>query len=141
MNFVALTGRLTKDFNIYNTQGGMTIGKTLIAVDKGYGEKKKTSFIGITVFGKTAESCSKFIGKGDLVEVTGSIDTGSYKKSDGTTVYTTDILVDDLKKLSGSNRNSEAHEAPKRDDFVKYASSEAESVAPTQTTLDENMPF
>ncbi len=140
MNFVALTGRVTRDFNIYNTQGGMVIGKTNIAVDKGFGDKKKTSFIGITAFGKTAEFCGNYIKQGDMVEVTGSIDTGSYKKQDGTTVYTTDVLVDEIKKLSSSNRQSEPHTAPKKDDFIKYG--DAPSREPVEETrLDENMPF
>lgn len=81
------------------------IAKTNIAVDSGFGDNKRTDFIPITVFGKQAEFCSQYVTKGDLVEVKGHIVTGSYKKSDGTTVYTTDVNADDIKKLQGNNKN------------------------------------
>lgn len=137
MNLVLLTGRTTKDFSMYSTQNGASIAKSIVAVDKGFGEKKKTSFIGITAFGKTAEFCNSYVNKGDLIEVVGSIETGQYKRSDGTTVFTTDILVDEIKKLSTSKGQTEAR---KRDDFVKYDNSES-TAEPQYAQLDEDMPF
>jgi single-strand DNA-binding protein len=108
-----------------------------VAVDKGFGEKKKTSFIGITVFGKTAEFCEKYIKKGDAVELTGSIDTGSYKKSDGTTVYTTDILVDEIKKIGGMR----SADAGKKDDFVQYTEMEEAGIPEGFSQIDIDLPF
>lgn len=101
MNLAVISGRTTKDFETFTTKTGTTIAKTNLAVDSGFGENKHTDFIPITVFGKQADFCSQYVTKGDLVEVKGHIVTGSYKKSDGTTVYTTDVNVDDIKKLQG----------------------------------------
>ena len=139
MNFVALVGRTTKDFSVFETKNGMKVAKSTVAVDKGFGDKKKTSFIGITVFGKTAEFCDRYVKKGDAVELTGSIDTGSYKKSDGTTVYTTDILVDEIKKLSsGSSTRANTSE---KDNFVQYAEPQAEPQLDGFAQVDIDMPF
>ena len=138
MNLVLLTGRTTKEFAIYNTQSGTALAKNIIAVDKGFGDKKKTSFIGITVFGKTAEYCNNYVAKGDMVEVVGSIETGQYTKKDGTTVYTTDVLVDEIKKLSASNRQSEPQ---KRDDFVKYGGQAERHSENHFEQLSEDIPF
>lgn len=99
MNIAIITGRTTKDFEAFTTKTGTMIAKNNIAVDSGFGDNKRTDFIPITVFGKTAEFCSNYIRKGDLVEVRGHIVTGSYKKSDGTTVYTTDVNAEEIKKL------------------------------------------
>lgn len=137
MNFVALVGRTTKDFSVFETKNGMKVAKSTVAVDKGFGEKKKTSFIGITVFGKTAEFCDRYVKKGDAVELTGSIDTGSYKKSDGTTVYTTDILVDEIKKIGGGTHAS----AEKRDNFVQYVDTPAAEIPAGFEQVDIDLPF
>lgn len=101
MNLAVISGRTTKDFETFTTKTGTMVAKTNLAVDSGFGENKRTDFIPITVFGKQADFCSQYVTKGDLVEVKGHIVTGSYKKTDGTTVYTTDVNVDDIKKLQG----------------------------------------
>ena len=93
MNQVNLLGRCTKDPEVRYTGGdNLAVAKFSIAIDDGYGEKKRTNFIPITVFGKQAENCEKYIHKGDRVGVTGKIQTGSYEK-DGRKVYTTDVIA------------------------------------------------
>lgn len=110
MNLAVISGRTTKDFETYTSKSGSMVAKCTLAVDSGFGDNKRTDFINITTFGKTAEFCSQYINKGDMAEVRGHIVTGSYKKSDGTTVYTTDVNVDEIKKLSKSERKSEYDE-------------------------------
>ena len=98
-------GRLTKDPQmgaIPSTQ--MTVAKFTVAIDDGYGEKKKTNFIPITAFGKTAENCERFLKKGRLVAVEGKIQTGSYDKQDGTKVYTTDVIANRVEFLEWGDK-------------------------------------
>ena len=45
MNICHFTGRLTKDADIRTTSSGMEIATFTLAVDCGYGEKKRTEFI------------------------------------------------------------------------------------------------
>ncbi len=103
-------GRLTRDPETRYTPDGMGICKFTVAIDDGYGEKKKTNFIPVTVFGKQAESCEKFLAKGRMVAVEGKIQTGSYEKQDGTKVFTTDVIANrvqfiDFGKKDGENAN------------------------------------
>lgn len=107
MNLAIITGRTTKDFESYQSKTGTVIAKSTIAVDSGFGDNKRTDFINITAFGKTAEFCNQYVNKGDLIEVRGHIVTGSYAKQDGTRVYTTDVNVDEIKKLQ--NKVKEEH--------------------------------
>jgi len=95
MNVVVLSGNLTKDPELrYSTGANQTaICKFSIAVNDGFGDKKQTSFIPITVFGKAAENCENFLKKGSKVIVKGRIQTGSYEKN-GQKVYTTDVIAD-----------------------------------------------
>lgn len=95
MNSVVLTGNLTKDPEVrYSTgQNQTAICKFSIAVNDGYGDSKKTSFIPITVFGKAAENCEKWLKKGSKVCINGRIQTGNYDDKDGKKVYTTDVIA------------------------------------------------
>lgn len=68
MNQVILIGRLTNDFSVKNN-----IARSTIAVAKDYGDG--TDYIDITAFGKTADYCSKYSRKGDLISVVGSWNT------------------------------------------------------------------
>ncbi len=100
MNSVCLIGNLTRDPDVrYSTGSNPTaIGKFSVAVDDGYGDKKRTSFISIVVFGKQAENCQKYLFKGSKVAVRGHIQTGSYEK-DGRKIYTTDVVADQVEFL------------------------------------------
>ena len=99
-------GRLTKDPVIrYIPESQTAVASFSVAIDDGYGEKKKTNFIPVTVFGKQAENCEKFLAKGRKVGVEGKIQTGSYKNKDGQTVYTTDVVADRVEFLEFGEKN------------------------------------
>ena len=91
MNSVILIGRLTRDPEIRYTAGSqMAIAKFSIAVDRPVraGKEREADFPRITVFGKQAENCERFLAKGRLVGIQGRLQTGSYQDRDGKTVYT-----------------------------------------------------
>lgn len=101
MNSVVLIGRLTKDPELRYTAGQMAVCSFTIAIDRitKQGEEKKTDFPRVTVFGKQAENCEKFLKKGRLAGVQGRLQTGSYTDKNGNTVYTTDVNADRVEFL------------------------------------------
>lgn len=103
MNSYLGIGRCANDVELRYTPAQVAVARFSIAVDDGYGEKKKTYFIPVTVFGKQAESCEKYLLKGKKVAVTGKIVTGSYEK-DGRKVYTTDVVADRVEFLERGDR-------------------------------------
>lgn len=110
MNKVNLIGNLVAnpELRYSNGETQTAICRFRIAVNDGYGEKQRTSFIPITVFGKSAENCERYLAKGSKVAISGKIQTGSYDK-DGVTVYTTDIIADTyggVEFLSGGGSGS-----------------------------------
>ena len=66
-----------------------------------HGEDAGADFIRITVFGRQAETCDRYLAKGRQVAVQGRIQTGSYKNREGVTVYTTDVVADRVEFLGG----------------------------------------
>ena len=111
MNLVVMSGNLASDPSIKATQGGKEMCTFRLAVNTSWGENKKASFFHIVTFGKTATNCDRFLSKGRKVLVRGRIETGSYEKSDGSKVYTTDIIADEVEFLP----NGDAPNAPKRE--------------------------
>lgn len=102
MNQVILIGRLTKDPEVrYTSATQMAVATFTLAVDRPVkpGEEKKTDFPRITVFGKQAENCEKYLAKGRLVAIEGRLQTGSYQNKDGVTVYTTDVVANRVQFL------------------------------------------
>lgn len=102
MNTVALIGRLTKNVDLrYTSDTQMAVCTFTIAIDRPVrtGGEKQTDFPRVTVFGKQAENCERFLAKGRLVGVQGRLQTGSYTNKDGATVYTTDVVADRVEFL------------------------------------------
>ena len=101
MNNVVLIGRLTKDPEVRREDEKMIIATFSLAIDRPVKKdgEKKTDFPRVTVFGRQAESCEKYLAKGMLVGIQGSIQTGSYTNKDGQTVYTTGVVANRVKFL------------------------------------------
>lgn len=106
MNKSVLVGRPTQDPVLKYLPGGDTAVATFtIAVDRMFSKdkKKEADFIPIVVFGKSAESVSKFVAKGKLVAVSGRIQTRNYEAKDGTRKYVTEVVADEVKFLEWPN--------------------------------------
>ena len=107
MNNVILIGRLTRDPELRYTSGTqMAVASFTVAIDRPVraGGEKQTDFPRVTVFGKQAENCEKYLTKGRLVGVQGRLQTGSYTNKDGATVYTTDVVADRVEFLEWGDR-------------------------------------
>lgn len=104
MNSVVLIGRLARDPELSYTPSTQTaVAHFTLAVDRPRrnGEDAGADFIRITVFGKQAETCDRYLSKGRQCAVSGRINTGSYKNREGVTVYTTDVVADRVEFLGG----------------------------------------
>ena len=116
MNNVVLIGRLTKNPELRYTAGTqMAVATMTIAIDRGKdknGNDKGADFPRVMVFGKLAENCEKYLAKGRLIGVQGRLQTGSYEKSDGTKVFTTDVVADRVEFLERGEKKEESSDAP-----------------------------
>lgn len=133
MNNVNLIGRLTKDPEVTYTAGTqMAVCKFTLAIDRPVqaNAEKKTDFIRVTVFGKQAENCERFLKKGRLVAASGSIQTGSYQNKDGQTVYTTDVVANRVEFLEWGEKGQ------------VQAKAESEDPTPSAfSAIEEDIPF
>lgn len=110
-----MIGRLTRDPEVRYTSGSqMAVASFTVAIDRpvGAGKEKQADFPRVKVFGKQAENCERYLSKGRLVGIQGSIQTGSYKNKDGATVYTTDVVANRVEFLEWSKEKQSSDGIP-----------------------------
>ena len=96
VNKIFIVGRLARDPEIRYTQNGSAIANMTVATDESFtgsdGNKvERTEWHRVTVFGKAAENCGNYLGKGSLVHVEGSLSTRKWQDQNGQDRYTTEI--------------------------------------------------
>lgn len=108
MNNVVLIGRLTRDPEVrYTSETQMAVARFSVAINRPVrsGGEKQTDFPNVVVFGKQAENCERFLGKGRLVGIQGRIQTGKYTNKNGDTVYTTEVVANNVEFLDWGDQN------------------------------------
>ena len=122
MNSVQLIGRLTRDPEVRYTDGGSSIARFSLAVDRRFKQENgaDADFINIVSFGKTAEFIEKYFHKGMKVALNGRIQTGSYTDKDGKKVYTTDVIAENVEfcESKGTSANNDVPAPASDGDFM-----------------------
>lgn len=139
MNNVILIGRLVRDPELTYLQNEKHTAKTkfTLAVNR-EGQRDVADFVPIIVFGKQAENCNQYLGKGSLVAVNGRIQTGSYKNREGQTVYTTDVFANNVEFLGTKVASGDQAQAKEQS---QTAPQPAEPPADGYEAIEEDIPF
>ena len=93
MNKVILCGNLVKDMDVKVIKGknkkadDVIVGRFTLAVNEGYGENKKATFIPVTIFNKTVENLEEYLNKGTKVNVVGRLDINNIETEEGYKTY------------------------------------------------------
>jgi single-strand DNA-binding protein len=117
MNKVIITGRLTANPELRQTQSGTATCRFTVACDRRFADKntgkREADFISCLAFKNNAEFISRYFNKGKMIAVEGTLRTGSYKdkKHDDVTHYTTDVLVDNV-EFCGDKGSGQAEQSP-----------------------------
>lgn len=132
MNNVSLTGRITKDPEIRYTQNQNACVMFTIAVDRGYKDaqgNKLSDFIPCVAWNSQAEFISKYVKKGNLIEVTGTIQSRSYQNQQGETRVVIEVVLDSVSNLTPKPKE----EAPTPQEPSRFK--------PTQQTQQQSQEF
>lgn len=98
LNKAMIYGNLTRDPEMKALPSGMQVCSFSLATNRVYNDRdgkrqEATDYHNITVFGKQAENCAKYLTKGNSAYVEGSLRTNSWEK-DGVKHYRTEIIAD-----------------------------------------------
>ena len=93
LNSAFVGGRLGRDVETKFTADGKCIAKFSLAVDDGWGDKKRTNWLSVTCFDKLAESVGQYCARGSEVVVEGRIQVRQYDDKDGNKRTAWDIIA------------------------------------------------
>lgn len=79
---IFLAGNLGRDAEYKTTQGGGEMCSFPVAAETGFGDRKATTWVDVTKWGKGAEGLSRILRKGSKVAVTGEM---TMRENNGTT--------------------------------------------------------
>jgi single-strand DNA-binding protein len=122
VNKVILIGNLGADPELKQTPSGQAVCNLSLATsetfkDKSGAKQERVEWHRVTVWGKTAENCAKYLEKGRSVYVEGRLQTRSWDDKDGKKRYSTDIVASDVKFLgSGGSRNGQPQSRAETED-------------------------
>jgi single-strand DNA-binding protein len=109
MNNVNIIGRLGSDPEIRHTPSGKTVATLNLAVDDGWGENKKTVWLGVTLWGATADLAGKALAKGDRVGITGRLSQEEWEK-DGKKQRKTKVTAEAMHLLEAKRTSTAEQE-------------------------------
>ncbi|SRR6056297_170649 len=104
-NRVILMGNLTRDIELRYTPGGMAVSDIAIAVNdrrkNANGDwVEETSFVDVTLFGRTAEVASEYLSKGSPIFVEGRLKQDRWEK-EGQKFSKLKVICDRMQLIGG----------------------------------------
>ena len=121
INQVTLVGRLTRDPELKFTTEGVALANITLAVNRNYRNSSgqiDTDFVQCILWRRVAENTVQYCRIGQLIGITGRIQTRSYTNKDGQRVYVTEVIGDNVTFLSRSpqeQQDQQEQQEPKAD--------------------------
>ena len=103
LNKVILMGRLTRTPELRVTQNDKSVCSFSLAVNRDFIPQggQDTDFIDIVAWGKTAEFVCKYFEKGQLVAITGRLQSGNFNDKNGNKRITIEVNAEEVHFAGG----------------------------------------
>jgi len=145
MNKIILMGRLTRDPELsYTNTTNTAVCKFTLAVNRRFtraSDDAKADFLPIVTWSKTAEFCSRYFKKGQLVGIIGRVETRNWTDQEGKKHYITEVIGEEAyfaeSKKSGA---SELFENANSSDVADASNSQGEGFYAIDEE-DDDLPF
>ena len=119
INNVVLIGRLTRDAELRYTPSNISVATFNLAVNRYFKNDngdREADFINVVMWRQQAENFANWVKKGNLVGITGRIQTRSYDNQQGQRVYVTEVVAESFqilgKKDNAANNASMENQIP-----------------------------
>jgi len=111
MNQVLLTGRLTRDPDVRKLASGKTVAQFGIATNDYRGGSEHSEYHTVVTWDRLAEICGEYLGKGQLVSISGRLQTRQWEDDDKKRHWKTEIVANTVEMLSGKKKKDYAAES------------------------------
>ena len=134
-NKTIVVGNLTREIELKYLSTGSAVAKSAIAYSDGFGENKKTHFIDVVVWGKTAEAFSNYCKKGSKVLLVGVVQFEQWTAQDGSSRSRHSLRVEEMKMLDskpndGQSQQSQPKQYQKQVSNIPELDIEIEDIVP-----------
>lgn len=142
MNKIFLIGNLTRDPELTETAGGVSVCHFAIAVNRSYTSsdgERQTDFFNVTAWRGLADTVARYTKKGNKVAVSGSVQIRTYDDNQGVRRTAVDVIAQDVEFLTAkSNSGDDFYDAP-----APAANSAPARKKPTLQSFDDDgdIPF
>lgn len=99
MNVLCATGNINNP-ELRFLQDATPVLQFSFALNSGYGEKRVTTWLNCSLYGKRAETLAPMLAKGDKVGITGELTNRPYTDKQGNEKHSLDLRISDLTLLS-----------------------------------------
>jgi single-strand DNA-binding protein len=101
LNKVMLIGNLTRDPELKTTTTGQTVTHFGLATNRVWkddsgAKKEKAEFHNVVAWGKLADICSKYLGKGRKIYIEGRLQTRDWQDQEGKKHYRTEVVAENM---------------------------------------------
>lgn len=103
-NRCTFIGRFTADPELRTTKNGVSITRFTLAVPASYsprGQERGPDFINFCAWRYKAESICRYMKKGDIIAISGSLHAGKYTDKEGVSHPSFEVVVDDFNFVGG----------------------------------------
>ena len=111
-NKVILMGNLTRDPELRYNPNGTAVASFTVALNRKYRQgdedKEEVSFIDIVVWGKQAENCGQYLGKGSGVLVEGRLQQRRWETDDGQKRSKVEVVAQSVQFMPKRGAGAEA---------------------------------
>lgn len=123
LNHVILIGNAGSDAKLVNKEGATPVAKFRIAtsgISHKNGERKdSTEWHNIVVLGNNAINVAKFVKKGMIIAIEGSLQTRPYQNADGVSFFKTEIITKNISWLKPIPTDIKTNEEASEDNLVE----------------------
>lgn len=120
LNSVVLVGRLTKDPELRYTPSNQAVATFSLAVNrrfKNQNGEREADFINCVIWRQQAENLANWGKKGNLIGITGSIQTRNYENQQGQRVYVTEVVAENFQLLESQKERGNQPQVNSQPDF------------------------
>ncbi len=116
LNVIAIMGRLARDPELRQTTTGKNVASFTLAVDRGRKDENgqnQTDWLNVVAWEKTAEFVCRYFSKGNLIAVTGRLQSRSYQDKNGNNRTAVEVLASQVSfcgEKKQENRQEERRE-------------------------------
>lgn len=149
LNKAMIIGRLTRDPEVRTTSSGQSVASFSLATNRVWKDQsgvkqEKSDFHNIVAWGKLADICGQYLGKGRRVYIEGRLQTRDWQGQDGVKRYRTEIVADNMIMLDSRPAGAPGSFSPGAKTVPAAAVESAETLANNESEEEikvEDIPF